>query len=169
MNKIQHIFTQAEGRYLSKQEQQTILNWASMLEKRMRASDEIQSKEDTIARQTTKAIVAAFPGFDERFNNAPGKTDRDISLSLRYATQAMIRDDMQWLDDSLLYWFRTILIGHGMTPKLLGKSYQMVSKACEAELSAETWSMLKPYMDRVVEVMNMEKDPVVETVAANAG
>ena len=150
---IQEMYLAAEGRYLTRAEQAMLRDYATQLEARLAAMEEIQSKEAVIVEQTIKQIMDAYPDYEQRHKEARNKGTRDMSLVLRYATQAMVRNDLQYLDDALLTWFRTILKGVGFTGNFIEDSYKLLGRQASRELSPEVAALIAPYLQHCVSAL----------------
>jgi hypothetical protein len=144
------MYQAAEGRYLTRAEQAMLRDYAAQLETRLAAMEEIQSKETLIVEQTLKQVMDAYPDYEQRHKEARAKGMRDMCLVLRYATQAMVRNDLQYLDDALLTWFRTILKGVGFTGNFIEDAYKLLGRQASRELTPETAALIAPYLGQCV-------------------
>ena len=151
---IQDMFTSAEGRYLSAAEQGRLRDWAQGLDARLSAMSEISAKEGPIVEQTVKEIFRAYPDIEKKFKNAMATCIRDETLVLRYATQAMLRNDPKYLDDSLLSWLATILKGVGFAPHFIEDTYKTMALVAGRELSPSTAKLLHPFVLQCAAVLS---------------
>jgi hypothetical protein len=150
MNKtINEIFANAEGRYISKNEQQQIKEYIDSLEARFAAAAELESKEKEIVDATTADVMRAFPDLTKKYEAPEAKSQEDLSLTLRYCALAMIRNDQQFLDDALLSWFKTILSGLGFSGQFIKDSYTALVENTKQRVEPQTWELLEPYLGRV--------------------
>ncbi|MEM1022619.1 MAG: hypothetical protein AAGD10_07190 [Myxococcota bacterium] len=152
MNKtINDIMSNAEGRYVTKAEQQQIKEYAASLEARFAAAADIESKEKEIIDATTADVMRAFPDVTKKYKDPESKSQEDLSLTLRYCTMAMIKDDQQFLDDALLSWFKTILSGLGFSGQFIKESYGALTENTKQRVDAQTWELLEPFLGRVAD------------------
>ena len=151
---IQDMFTSAEGRYLNAAEQGLLREWAQGLDARLAAMSEISAKEGPIVEQTVKEIFRAYPDIEKKFKNAMATCIRDETLVLRYATQAMLRNDPKYLDDSLLSWLATILKGVGFAPHFIEDTYKTMALVAGRELSPSTAKLLHPFVLQCAAVLS---------------
>ena len=148
------MFTSAEGRYLNAAEQGLLRDWAQGLDARLAAMSEISAKEGPIVEQTVKEIFRAYPDIEKKFKNAMATCIRDETLVLRYATQAMLRNDPKYLDDSLLSWLATILKGVGFAPHFIEDTYKTMALVAGRELSPSTAKLLHPFVLQCAAVLS---------------
>jgi hypothetical protein len=148
---INNILANVEGRYLTKSEQQQIREWAEGFDARAKAATEVESKERDIVEGAMGQVMKSFPDLQEKYQDPDRKGREDFSLTLRYATLAMVKDDMKFLDDALLRWFRTILSGLGFSGQFLREAYTSLQQQAKKHLSAESYALMEPYLARVVE------------------
>ncbi len=145
---IMETLKNAEGRYLTKAETSSMLDYAQKLEARLRAAEEIQNKEESIISKLMSEMTNAYPDFQKQYGRGMEAGTRDTGLVLRYSTQAMIRDDVDWLDRVILTWLNTILRGIGFTEGFVRDTYVMMERCCQAELSPESFELLQPFVQR---------------------
>lgn len=155
---IMEIFKNAEGRYLTKSEFGTLRDYAQGLDQRIRASEEVEQREDSIISKLMSEMMRAYPDFEKQYGRASEAGTRDTGLVLRYSAQAMVRNDLEWLDSSLLNWMNTILKGVGLTEGFIRDTYVMMQRVCQAELSPETFELLQPYIQRAQAVLSAREE-----------
>ena len=151
---LMDMLTASEGRYLTLAEQDTLREFAQGLEARLSAMTEISGKEALIVERTVKEVFAAYPDIEKKYKNAMQTCTRDETLVLRYATQAMVRNDPQYLNDSLLTWMATILKGVGFAPHFIEDTYKTMSLTASKELSPATAKLLQPFLLQCAAVLS---------------
>ena len=151
---LQEMFTSAEGRYLTAAEQGLLRDYAQSVDARLTAMSEVSSKETTIVEQTVKEILRAYPDVEKKYKNAMATCIRDETLVLRYTTLAMVRNDPQFLNDSLLTWLATILKGVGFTPHFIEDTYKTMAMVAGRELSPATAKLLHPFVLQCAAVLS---------------
>lgn len=148
---IQEIMSNAEGRYLSKNEQQQIRDYIQTFDARVKAASEVESKEREIIEGAMADLMQAYPDLNEKYHDPDRKGREDYSLTLRYAALAMVKNDMRFLDEALLRWFRTILSGLGFSGQFLRDAYGGLQQQAKKQLTPESYALMEPYLTRVVE------------------
>lgn len=148
----------AEGRYLSTQEQTLLREFAAGLDARLQAMAEIGTKESTIVEQSVREILRAYPDVEKKYKGAQQSCLRDETLVLRYATMAMVRNDPQYLNDSLLTWMATILKGVGFAPHFIEDVYKTLALCAGKELTPETAKLLHPFLSQCTAVLSGKGD-----------
>lgn len=147
-SQIQSMLVEAEGRYLTADEQALLRDFASRVDERLGAMAEVEGKESVIIDQTLKELVRAYPDFEKKYTSARNKGGRDLALALRYSTLAMVRGDSQFLHDSLLLWMGTMLRGLGMAPQFIEDAYKAMERVAGRELSPKVAELIRPYIQQ---------------------
>jgi hypothetical protein len=147
---IQEMMTACEGRYPTRAEQAMLRDWASRLDGRLAAVEEVRARESTIVEQAVDEVLRTYTDLEKRVKDARRSCVRDVTLVLRYATMAMLRGDPRWLEDSLLTWMATVLRGVGFVPEFIAETYQTLIRAAARELSPTVMELLRPYLDLCV-------------------
>lgn len=148
---IQDIFCAAEGRYLNVGEQATLREYAQTVEARLAAMTEISGKEPVIIERAVKEVLRAYPDLEQKYKAATQSGTRDMTLVLRYATLAMLRNDSQYLQDSLLTWMATILKGLGFAGHFVTDTYKTLERTALKELSPSAGKLLQPFLQVCIE------------------
>lgn len=155
---IMDIFKNAEGRYLTKAEFGSMREYAQSIEARIKACEEIEQREESILSKLMSEMMRAYPDFEKQYGRAADAGNRDTGLVLRYSAQAMLRNDVEWLDSSLLNWMNTILKGVGLTEGFIRDTYVMMERVCQTELSPETFELVQPYVQRAQAVLSAREE-----------
>src|SRR3984893_551356 len=101
--RMQKLAQAAEGRYFRSDERQEFLAYAASLPARFQASDQIEQQEETIVRAVIEEMQRRYPNFAKLHDQAWAKAFRDVLLVLRFDVQALICDEMGWLDEKVLF------------------------------------------------------------------
>lgn len=169
MNKqINDIFKAADCRYLNKQEQQVLRDFTSQLDARLKAMDEVASKETAIVDRTMKEVTRAYPDFKEKYAYGIASGTRDLTFVLRYAAHAMVKNDAQYFEDALLTWLRTILKGVGLRTNLVADCYKAMERFASEELSAPTAAMMKPFLVQAASTLSGQNGATAPQAAVAA-
>lgn len=152
-HEIDAMMTACEGRYPTRAEQALLRDWASRLDTRLAAIEEVRAREEAIVGNSVDETLRAYPDLEKRVKNARQCCVRDVSLVLRYATMAMLRGDARWLEDALLTWMATVLRGIGFAPQFIADTYEGLLRAAARELSPPVMEQLRPYLERCATVL----------------
>ena len=87
---LTEIMTGAEGRYLTPHESDTLRDFVRCFVARLSAASEVEEKEQLVCERATRAIMSAYPDYEKNHPGAYEKSVRDLSLVLRYSTQALV-------------------------------------------------------------------------------
>ncbi len=150
--KSQILFQKMDNRYVNAEEAKTLKTYATSLENRLAAVTALESHEEQILKQTLSRIFEKYPKVEKRIDGYE-KTHRDLALILRYSAQAMLRDDVRFLEDKLLYWLATILHAFKFGENVLHDSYVYLNDEVSKQLTQTHYEMLKPYLQRVIELV----------------
>jgi hypothetical protein len=142
---------------LTKAEQALLRDFAGRLDDRLLAMEEIQAKEQVIIDSTIDEILRAYPDFEQRHKSGRQKGQRDMTLVVRYAALAMVRNDAQFLDEALLIWFGTILKGIGFAVSFLEDSYKTLERAAERELDPKVAALFMPFLRQCTAALTAHK------------
>lgn len=155
---IQTMLTACEGRYPTRAEQAMLRDWASRLDGRLAAVEEIHARENAIISTTVDEVLRAYPDLEKRVKHARQCCARDLTLVLRYCTLAMLRGDAKYLEDALLTWMATILRGVGFAPQFIADTYQTLTRVAARELSPSTMEQLRSYLEQCVTGLAGKRD-----------
>lgn len=152
-HEIGAMLTASEGRYPTRAEQALLRGWAEQLEARLAAMEAIRAAEEAIVAQVCDEVMAAYPNVEKFYKDMRASCVRDLSLVVRYCAQALLRDDLQYLEDSLLTWMASILRGVGLAPAFIEDTYKALMKSAARELPPTVNELLRPYLERCVAVL----------------
>lgn len=152
--RIMDMLHAAEGRYFSAAEKAALREFTLGLDARLAAMDEIAAKETVIVERTAREIFAAYPDMEKKYKNAMQTSVRDMTFVLRYAAQAMVRSDAQYLNDGLLTWLATMLKGVGLAGHLIEDTYKTMGLMANKELSAAAAKLLQPFLAQCASVLS---------------
>ena len=164
-HELDAMMTACEGRYPTRAEQAQLRDWASRLDARLAGIEEIKAREEAIVGQAVDETLRGYPDLEKRVKNARHCCVRDVSLVLRYASLAMLRGDARWLEDALLTWMATVLRGIGFSPQFIADTYEGLLRAAARELSPSVMELLRPYLERCVQVLAGKRETTAGAVA----
>lgn len=154
--KMMELMTEVEGRYLTTEEVQRVEAYFEGFRKRIAAMRAIEAKEATIVRETIDEVWDKHPDFHTRHHAAREKAVRDVTLTLRYCTQAMVREDEEFLAEKLLFWLRTILRSFNMG-QVIDTTYRTLARKAEQHLEREHLELIGPYLRQTHRLLTLER------------
>lgn len=161
MNKhIADIMRSAEGRYLTSEEAQTVIDTLRGFEHRLGIMQRLEEKESAIIVATVDKVFEKYPDFPKTHPQAAEKCVRDETLVLRYCALALVNNDPTILCEKLLYWLRTILLAIDFDPGFVRFTYETMQEMTRQNLSAEDAEEINKYLSIVVDVLCSEEQAV---------
>jgi hypothetical protein len=151
---ITDMLKQADGRYLTKDEGQLLREFASSLEARLAAMEELSQKEGKIIDRAIKEVMRAYPDYKDKYPEGQQKGTRDMTFVLRYCAHAMVRNDARFLEDTVLAWLTTILRGVGLRANLIADAYRAVEKFALEELSPTSAELIRPWIQMATSALS---------------
>ncbi|HEV3144848.1 MAG TPA: hypothetical protein VGZ47_13245 [Gemmataceae bacterium] len=156
---LQTLLAAVEGRYFRHEERQSLLAQAASLPDRFQASDQVQEREEIIVQAVIDQLQQRYPESPAVIGPALAKTTSDVLLVLRFNVQAMILDDMRWLDEKVLFWLRTILAAGNFVPQFSRDCFTLLRQYVSENVSPQAMALLQPYLDRNIEVLSDLPEP----------
>ncbi|QDV04613.1 Phycobilisome protein [Planctomycetes bacterium Poly30] len=155
---------ESENRYLTTEECRSISSYAASIPSRLAIASEVEKVETAAVRDFMDRVQKKYPRVDKFHEQAREKGERDGALTVRVITQSMVLNDMSYLDERLLFWFRTIQSSFGFTPTFIRDSYTFLKQSFLERLSMDAAKALTPYFDRVIEVLSDFPEPATPRV-----
>ena len=162
-SQLQTFARAAEGRYFHPDERQALLAKATALPQRFQAADQVQQHEEAIVQAVIDAMQQRYPESSAIRGPALAKTQNDVQLVLRFNVQAMILDDMRWLDEKVLFWLRTILAAGNFTPQFSRDCFTLLGEQVKKSINPESAALLQPYLNRNIEVLSDIPEPAAKS------
>jgi hypothetical protein len=163
-SEIRAIFLESEGRYLSDEERQKIVDYMDGLKSRLGFAKLIEEAEEGAVRFCIDNTRKRYPNFDKYHDKAWAKAFRDVQLTTRYATQAMVLGETKVLEEKLLFWLRTILAGLNFTPEFNRDTYTYLTEGFRQALPPDAFEEFQPYLEMVVNIMSDFPEPATPAV-----
>lgn len=152
MHKImEKIFNEKD--FLSQEEENELVKYSKTVSFRLKCLKEIEIKEKQIIQECVDFMMAKYPAM-ERYTHVKEKTYRDMTLVLRYCTQSMLRDNKQFLLDSVLTWFRTIIQSFGFDRGVIRETYTKMDELLKRDLDPKTYNFLQPYIKLTIDTLS---------------
>lgn len=149
----------SDGRYFTSDEEAKVLKFAQTLPARFQAAAKVKAAEEPIVKSVIERMKQLYPNMARYHAAGWEKAHRDVQLVLRYNVQAMVCNDLQALEDKLLFWLRTILKSVNLTPKFIADTYVLLTQSCRDALPAEAFQLLEPALSRTLSVLSDVPEP----------
>jgi len=161
--RLSKLATAADGRYFSADERRQIQDYAGSLQRRFDAAEAAEQKEESVLRSVVEEMQKKYPNFAKYHDQGWARQFRDLQLVLRAVVQAMILDDVSQLDDRILFWMRTMFAANNYTPAFVRDCFTRLRDRL-AEQVGDQFDLLKPGLDRSVEVLSDFPEPATPAV-----
>lgn len=163
-NRISEILVGSDSRYLTEDERKEVLDYVKGFDERFRVMALIEANEDAAVRFCIDNTRKRYPNFDKYHGSAWAKAFRDVQLTTRFMAQAMMLDEMNILEDKLLFWLRTILAGLNFTPEFNRDTYTYLKQGFRQSLPPDAFTVFEPFMNRTIEIMSDFPAPATPAV-----
>lgn len=163
-NRITQMLIGADSRYLTEEERKELLEYTRGFEERLKLVALIEESEDAAVRYCIDNTRKRYPNFDKYHLHAWAKAFRDVQLTTRYMAQAMLVNDINMLEDKLLFWLRTILAGLNFTPEFNRDTYTYLKQGFRQSLPPDAFARFECYLDRTIEIMSDFPAPATPAV-----
>ena len=154
----------ANGRYLTAEERAAFLEYADSVAQRFQAADAVEKVEEAAVRGVVEEMTRRYPNFAKYHDQGWAKCFRDVQLVLRQDVQSMLLDDVRSLDDKILLWLRSTLAANNLTPGFCRDVYSLLRDNLQGHLGADDFNLLRPYLDRNVDVLSDFAEPATPAV-----
>ncbi|MEO0797115.1 MAG: hypothetical protein AAFX93_18330 [Verrucomicrobiota bacterium] len=175
---LANLLRDAEARNLTDEELDYYRSIVPEYETRANAASEIQEVGTAISGKIAKQVTTAYR-YDEFHDLSTKKCFRDISLTVKYATLAMLMGDPNWLRDKMLVWFKTILQSFRFPDIKPGDSglnndqahiqklediqpfqrsifetYTLLDQKMKEALTPESYQEIAPYLNQAIDILS---------------
>ena len=123
-----------------------------------------EAREAEIVRLTAERMLQKFPKFNERYL-AREKTERDLTITLRYIAHAILRNDAEFLRDKLLYWMQGVFASKGFGETVKG-TYEILKQVVATELPSRDAVEVNRYVDVCIQSCDRPQDRVQQAEVA---
>ncbi|MEO0534597.1 MAG: phycobilisome protein [Cyanobacteria bacterium P01_A01_bin.123] len=134
----------ADGRYLSDEEMQPLLNYLSTYKNRLQSYYYLSQKSDAIILKALQQLKLSHPDIVEKHGQ---KCQFDMTEILRYVALAMLRDDEAFFKEKLLFWHCTMIRAHS-GPAIA--AYQHLKATIDGSMAPAQASLIHPYLDLLI-------------------
>jgi hypothetical protein len=163
-NRIKSLILGSDSRYLTAEEHEEVKSYLHAFEERMDVASLVEDAEDTAVRFCIDNTRKRYPNFDKYHDKAWAKAFRDVQLTTRFMTQAMLIDEISVLEEKLLFWLRTILAGLNFTPEFNRDTYTFLKEGFRQALPPDAFAHMDRYFDRTIDIMSSFPQPASPAV-----
>jgi Phycobilisome protein len=149
LSQLNTLMLEADGRYATDAELMFLQNYLKTARLRFSAYQKLQAAEPRILEQMIVKLKAVDPTF---LQLGPGNSDstvkshRDGQYFFRYATQALLVDDTEAIQEQLLLWLQTIK--HAFKHERCTRaSYSILEELVQQYLSADEAKLMAPIFE----------------------
>jgi Phycobilisome protein len=162
--RLRKLATAADGRYFTADERRQIKDYTDYLHHRLDAADAVEQKEEAVLRSVIEEMQKKYPNFAKYHDQGWARQFRDLQLVLRCVVHAMILDDLGQLDDRILFWMRTMFAANNYTPAFVRDCFTRLRDRLAEQPGGDHFELLKPGLDRSVEVLGDFPEPATPAV-----
>jgi hypothetical protein len=146
LKQLARLSIEVEGRYASDRELRFLEDYADSFEVRLSAYEKIRYNEVQILQRWEEEKRARNVNiFQLNGQDITEVCRRDMTLVLRCSAAAMLFDDIDRLQDSLLLWDKTIAKSFGFG-KYAFVSYQVIQEIVKTYLTEEEMAAIAPIL-----------------------
>ena len=150
----------ADGRFFRPDERDDIVAFAHSVPARCRVAEAVEAREEPALRAVVETLQQKYPSFSKHHDQGWACCYRDLQLVLRHDVQAMIFDDCDMLDERILFWLRTMFSANNYTPQFCRDCFASLQDHMRTHLPADDFELLRPFLDRNIEVLGDFPEPV---------
>lgn len=163
-NQIKKLILGSDSRYLTSEERDEIKQYLQAFDGRLGVAVLVEEAEDSAVRFCIDNTRKRYPNFDKYHDKAWAKAFRDVQLTTRFMTQAMLVDEMSMLEEKLLFWLRTILAGLNFTPEFNRDTYTYLQEGFRQNLPPDAFAQMEPFFERTIDIMSSFPQPATPAV-----
>lgn len=147
-------------RYPTASERDQLSSYASNIGSRLLAVEEMGRIEADIIDDMMTQMKRLYPNIPQFHTNGFEKGYRDNTILLQYMTKCMLLDDVQFLDDQVLTWVRTLFKSFNFTPKFMRDNYTTLREAVRRRAKPRTFALMEPFLNHTIEYLSDIPEPV---------
>ncbi len=144
LKQLARLSVEADGRYAMASELQFLKDCFQSVEKRISVYEKIRdAEEEIIPRMEAKKRAEDATLFRLGERDVAERCQRDLKRGLRYAATATLFNDLDYLRENPLLWYRTIVCAFGFEREM-GITYQLLQNLVKEYLTPEETELLMP-------------------------
>lgn len=144
LTQLARLSVEADGRYATDQELQFFKDYFQSVETRISTYEKVRdAEEEIIPRMETEKRAMDPTLFRLGDRDVAERCQRDLKRGLRYAVTAVLFNDLDYLRENPLLWYKTIVSSFGFSREM-GITYEIFPNLVKDYLSAEEAELLMP-------------------------
>lgn len=156
MHTLNHILDKnilkADGRYLNTQELDPLERYCESYTLRVDAYQQLRDRGDRLVIAALHKLAQTYP---ELIRQHGPRCKYDMTEVLRYIALSVLRDDEVFFKEQMMVWLDTVLLAHKQNTHC-GLAYRYLQEAIAATLSPPIASLIRPYLEGVVQSLQHE-------------
>ena len=156
--------TTLDDRYPNDIERETLIRYARTMHARQTALLEIQKVDHQVAVYTIDTVFKQYPRFVRYHAMAREKGIRDMHLIVGAAGKTMFLNDIDWLNNHMLIWVRTIFRSINFTPKFILDACNHMRDGVKKYTSPQTFALMEPVIAHVTAFLSDIPEPAIPEV-----
>jgi hypothetical protein len=151
---LDKIVADEPGRYLTTEEQDTLLRESRYLEPRITAARDAQAHEADIVKRAVDAVLKRHD-FRGRYTHGAEKCYRDVGNVYRWCAFAMLVDDRKMLEDKLLLWMRSVIqsLDFPGANESIRMTYTLLLDESRRALRPASFQLMEPFLRAALEIL----------------
>jgi hypothetical protein len=146
-------------RHLTVSEREQLRACANGLENAVRVSAAVEDCEAGAVDDVVMALRERYPRFGQLQPQAWERLAADLQLVLRHDVRALLLGDPRALDDSVLFYLRSIFSAYRLSHGFLRECFTLLRHQLATRLEPDDLSALAPYLERNIEVLASGAEP----------
>jgi Phycobilisome protein len=139
----------SDGSYLPPSQRCLIDQYASSVPERISTYRALQECEKEIIDEVYERLVARDPSllkYPDNSKDLRAKWQRDTKRVYCYTCNAMLINDPEWLKDTLLYWFSTVMKSYNALPACEA-TYAIMKEVTQEKLGKTATALINPFWE----------------------
>ncbi len=144
LKQLARLSVEADGRYATASELQFLKDYFQSVENRISVYEKIRNvEEDIIPRMEAEKRAKDPTLFRLGERDVAERCQRDLKRGLRYAATAMLFNDLDYLRENPLLWYKTIVCAFGFEREM-GITYELFQNLMKEYLAPEEAELMMP-------------------------
>lgn len=153
-----------EDRYPNENEREQLIAFATSINARKTALLEIQKIEHQVALYCVETTHRTYPRFVQYHKLGKEKGIRDMQLLLGAAAKAMFLNDLDYLNNQVLIWIRTLFRALNFTPKFMLDTCNNLRDGVKKYGSQQTFQLMETSLSHMTSFLSDIPEPAVSEV-----
>ncbi len=148
---LESIINQSEGRYLQSNGLQPIKRYLQTFAARSKTYEILRNHSDKLVVQALKKFANLHPEIIQKHGK---RCQYDMTEALRYMALALLRDDPQFLKESLVLWQANILAAYQRNAACV-VAYRCLQETLAAHLPPVANQLIDPYLQIMLQALDL--------------